>query len=263
MEMSAPPETLSEARAKRYIATCGEYTDPSEYEALVEDWKGKARVADQVVADFTRRIGPVAGRTILDIGFGNGQYAIAFARADAAVSGIEVNETLHAIAEEMAEEAEVSVDLRLYDGARFPYPDDYFQHTISVSVLEHVSDPALILSEAARVLAPGGTFYLAFPNRWRPREGHTHLFFIGYLPRSLANLVMRRVFGRTTIDDLNLHFLSYGSVARVLRTIPLTVVPETQGAGWRGRLKRALWTLGIHHTAILGTVMLVLRKDPS
>lgn len=63
-----------------------------------------------------------------------------------------------------------------------PFADAGFDLVISNHVIEHTADPALHLSEIQRVLRPGGIVYLATPNRLWPREFHTRLLLLHYLP---------------------------------------------------------------------------------
>lgn len=247
-------------RAERYLAECHEYTDSYEHEKLVNDWEKKEQVAKNVVGDFIKRAGDVRGRRLIDLGFGNGLYAVAFAKAGAEVYGLEVNDVLKDIAEENVQTSNVHADLRLYDGNTFPFEDNFFDCAFSVSVLEHVSDARLFVSEAARVLKSGGVFYLAFPNKLRPKETHTGVWFLSYFPRNFAQFIMRRVFRRNTIEEINLHFVSYWALKRCLKGTGLFIRYETSGGGVRGLLKRVLATLGVHHSAILGTVMVILVK---
>lgn len=249
------------AQAEKYLSTCDEYTDPYEHEKLVRDWGKKGDVAEKVVGDFTQRAGDPKGRRLLDIGFGSGMYSVAFAKAKAEVYGLEVNDVLQKIAEEGLNEAHVHADLRLYDGSIFPFGNCFFDYVFSVSVIEHVTDARMLIREACRVLKPGGKFYLAFPNRFRPREAHTGIFFLSYVPCSFARLVLRKFWKRNTIEELNLHFLSYWSMKRLLWGTPFSIKFEYGGKTWPRRfLKRLLGTIGIHHSAILGTVMVILEK---
>ncbi|OGG80381.1 hypothetical protein A3A39_04320 [Candidatus Kaiserbacteria bacterium RIFCSPLOWO2_01_FULL_54_13] len=249
-------------KAERYLAECKEYTDPYEREHLIGDWTTKREEAENVVGDFERRAGPVGSKRILDIGCGNGTFVAAFARAGARATGLEVNPTLAEIARETFKDEGVQAEVRLYDGMTFPFPDNSFDYTFSVSVLEHVSDPRKLLEETYRVLKPGGKFYLAFPNRWRPLETHTGILFLSYLPRNVARFLLRGAWRRNSVDELNLHFLSFWTLKRCLRGIPLSIVPE-YGAktSLRSLIKRMLGFFGIHFSAILGTVMVVLKKS--
>ena len=194
------------AQAEKYLATCTEYTDPYEREKLIGGWAKKGKAAREAVEDFKLRAGEVSGARILDIGFGGGEYVRAFTKAGADVYGLEVNTALQKIAEENLQAEGLHANLRVYDGGTFPFVDTFFDHAFSVSVLEHVSDARLMLREVDRVLKPGGKFYLAFPNRWRVREAHTGIFFLSYLPRRVAEVIMRRLWKRNAIEELNLHF---------------------------------------------------------
>src|SRR3989338_175994 len=249
------------ARAEEYLATCTEYTDPYEREKLIGDWGKKGKAAREAMDDFKLCAGTVAGARMLDIGFGGGEYSLAFAKAGADVYGLEVNPVLHRIAEAHLKEEGAKAHLRVYDGTQFPFENDFFDHAFSVSVLEHVSDARLLLREVSRVLKPAGKFYLAFPNRWRVREAHTGIFFLSYLPRAVAERLTKRLWKRNAIEELNLHFLSYWSLKRLLRGTSLHVVFEYGGRSLPRRvLKRVLGFFGMHHSAILGTVMVILEK---
>lgn len=254
-------DARTRAWAERYLAESGEYTTPGEAEKLMNDWAGKRKEAENVARDFERRAGPLRGKRILDVGCGNGVFMAVFAKAGATVAGLEVNRTLVEIAREVLKDEGAEGQMLEYDGTTFPFPDASFDYVLSVGVLEHVSDPRLILRETARVLIPGGRCYLSFPNRWRPLETHTQHLFIGYLPRPFARLVLTRFWNLDTVDDLNLHFLSFWSLKRFLRGTLLSVVPEyTATTGMRHLLKRVLGFFGIHPSAILGMVMVVLEK---
>jgi len=63
------------------------------------------------------------------------------------------------------------------DVAALPYTDRTFAGVLGFDILEHVDDPARVLSEAARVLAPGGLLHLYVPCEGNPgtvyqRRGH-------------------------------------------------------------------------------------------
>src|SRR3989338_1942782 len=194
-------------QAEKYLSECAEYTDSYEHEKLVRDWIKKSDVAKNVVGDFTKRAGSPTGKRVLDVGFGNGLYAEAFAQAGAEVSGVEVNAVLFKIATDNLQENGVHADLRLYDGLAFPFSDSYFDYAFSVSVLEHVSDPQKLLQEVSRVLKPRGKFYLAFPNRISPKETHTGIWGLNYVSRYVAQFLLRTFWKRNTIEEINLHFL--------------------------------------------------------
>jgi SAM-dependent methyltransferase len=248
--------------AEAYIDGCGEYTGSYEREKLKRDWEGKRESARKIVGDFKNRCGDPNGKRLIDIGFGNGDFVVAFAEAGAVVSGLEVNPVLFDIAQKSSQEAGITADLKLYDGSEFPFANGSFDYAFSTSVLEHVSDPRLFLMEISRVLAPKGRLYLAFPNRLAPRETHTGIWLLSYLPRALGQAAVRRIFKRNTIEELNLHFIGYLKLRRLLRGTGLTLRFEYAGkTPLRRNIKSVMGFFGIQQSAILKTIMIIAEKD--
>lgn len=248
------------AQAERYIRACAEYTAPYEREKIIANWLRKEADARGLLADFEKRAGRVAGKAVLEIGFGNGMQSVVFAKAGAHMAGLEVNETLAAIAQENLIAYDVTADFRLYDGSHMPFADGSFDYVFATSVMEHVSDVRAVAQEAARVLKKGGRFYVSFPNRWAPRETHTGYWFVNYLPRRVVQVILR-AFGSDAVEELNLHFLSYFSFMRMIRGTSFVLVREEGARSLPKRIVKAvLAACGIHHSAVLKTVMLVLEK---
>jgi SAM-dependent methyltransferase len=54
------------------------------------------------------------------------------------------------------------------DGAKIPFPDNYFASVVSNSVLEHIPHLDEVLVEVARVIRPGGRFVFCVPNHRFP-----------------------------------------------------------------------------------------------
>lgn len=253
----------NDARSKvsAYVETCGEYTGDFEQDKLAQDWAKKEESARGVVQDFRRRVGDIEDKKILDVGFGNGTYVTAFASSGARVSGVEVNEKLLEMANLSLEEKGVQAALEVYDGLHLPYPSDHFDYAYSLSVLEHMSEPKKVLAEVSRVLKSGGCMYLAFPNRLMPRETHTGVWFLSYLPRGFAAFVLRSVFSRNSIEELNLHFIGYPKFLSLLKGTGLYVRMETQGtSGPRSVFKKVLAICGVHFSACLPHIMVILEK---
>jgi SAM-dependent methyltransferase len=262
MSTMANASTSFEERARGYIAQALPHGSAYERQKLLEDWLTKEEAAKGIVADFVKRAGPIEGKQGLDLGFGNGITLAAFAEAGARMSGLEVVPELRDFGVAHVAEKGITADLELYDGSTFPFPDTSFDFIYSVSVFEHVSHPADVLREAARVLRPGGVFYLAYPNRLNPKETHTGVWFLSYLPRPLAKEVLT-LLGHNSIEDWNLFFRGYFWLVRLLREhhIPFAIQFETKSAHpAKAALKRVLATLGIHQSAFLPHVMVVLRK---
>jgi SAM-dependent methyltransferase len=54
----------------------------------------------------------------------------------------------------------VRADLR----SALPFPEGHFDHVVMLAVLEHLTEPEVVLREAYRVIAPGGSLILTWPS---------------------------------------------------------------------------------------------------
>jgi SAM-dependent methyltransferase len=61
-------------------------------------------------------------------------------------------------------------------GENLPFPDNYFDIVYSANALEHTQSPLQVLSEAIRVLKPGGYLHFELPNFLSYFEGHYMVF---------------------------------------------------------------------------------------
>jgi len=107
-----------------------------------------------------------AGERVLDVGCGEGRFAVELVRAGAEVVGIDV------AAEPLrrARERHPELDLRLLPVAGpWPLPDASFDAIWAGEVIEHVADTAGWLSELRRVLRSGGLLLLSTPDHGRLR----------------------------------------------------------------------------------------------
>lgn len=258
----------TEQTAREYVERRFPHASLPEREKIVSDWVSKHQQAEGIATDFEKRIGPLNGLRVLDAGSGNGGISIAFARRGAAVSGVDIEPELVDIARAEAAAANSAAMFTLYDGMMLPFPDSTFDAALSVSVIEHVNQPVRYLSELLRVLKPGGVLYLAFPNKLYPKETHTGLWGLSYLPRALGHSYVH-LMRRNPLEDNGLHFYSYWAVLRLIRA------SGSQGQGtWsmlsehgnttnplKRALKRVLHICGIPHQALLPHVMIAFRAS--
>lgn len=104
--------------------------------------------------------------------------------------------------------------LQLARGEQLPYPDNFFDLTLSHEVLEHVQDDQLAVAEIVRTLRPGGRALIFVPNRLYPFETHGHYWrgvyhfgntpLINYLPDPLRSRLAPHVRAYTAGALLNL-----------------------------------------------------------
>ena len=128
-----------------------------ELEALLGDAIPSDHAGQTLADDFiASRPGAAAGRwRVLDLGCGTGDSVDAFRACDPAVkwTGLDV-----AGSREVGERTRTDATFVTFDGRSIPFEDESFELVYCKQVLEHVSAPAPLLAEVARVLAPDGRF---------------------------------------------------------------------------------------------------------
>jgi len=148
-------------------------------------------IATNLVKTLRTKGWPLAEQRILDIGSGHGGLAIELALAGAHVTALEPCEAWRELAIERAAAVGISVSHSGGDACQLPFDDGSFDACVSLQVLEHVQDPAQAISELARVLRPGGRFYVSCENYLAFREQHYAVAWIPCLPKRLASLYLR------------------------------------------------------------------------
>ncbi len=142
-----------------------ESSDPAVcWENNAETWTRHARAGYDVCRDklntpaFLRLLPPVAGRSGLDLGCGEGNNTRAVARLGARMTALDISPTFirHARAKELEEP--LGIHYHEGDARKLPFPDASFDFAVAFMSMMDVGDPAAAIGEAARVLRPGGFF---------------------------------------------------------------------------------------------------------
>ena len=130
-----------------------------------------------------RRILPRRPLRLLDIGCGTGALLELVAPHVQAAIGVDASRDMLALARtRLAEHGVSHVTVRQADMYRLPLADASFDVATLQMVLHYAEDPAAVLREAARVLAPGGTALIVdfAPHdlvELRREHAHVHLGF--------------------------------------------------------------------------------------
>lgn len=77
-------------------------------------------------------------------------------------------------------------------GEHLPFKDKAFELLTSMSVIEHVREPAQVIGESLRVISGKGAFHLSAPDYSHCfHEGHFDVFWLPLLPKTIAKLYLR------------------------------------------------------------------------
>ncbi len=110
---------------------------------------------------------PKAGKRILDVGCGNGTAEASLARLRLSqVDLFGVDALVHRLIEanQRTRGMNARVGYAAADACRLPFPDNTFDSTFCVAVLQHVRQPEHAIAEFARVTRPGGRVLAVEPD---------------------------------------------------------------------------------------------------
>lgn len=128
---------------------------------------------------------------LLDDGCGVGGFLLVSREKGAASAvGVELEFALARLATIRIKKTEASYCL-VANGESLPFASSSFDVVFSCHVIEHVLDQNRYVSEIRRVLKPGGTLFLACPNRLWPKEAHSQLRYLTCFPNRLVKRVFR------------------------------------------------------------------------
>jgi ubiquinone/menaquinone biosynthesis C-methylase UbiE len=123
--------------------------------------RGRHPAFEKMLVDYLNAMLIDTAKTVLDMGCGTGIAARAIARRrdfSGRVLGIDLSPTLAQTAAQLAADEGLRdrVEFRVGDSCRLDLGDGVFDAVVAHTLLSHVDDPLAVVSEAARVVRPGG-----------------------------------------------------------------------------------------------------------
>jgi SAM-dependent methyltransferase len=123
---------------------------------------------DDAFTDFlVERLKPRAGNRILDVGCGTGTAELRLSRlrlSQVTLVGLDRVPERTAIAERNADGHNLRASFAAADARQIPFPDETFDSTFCVAVLQHIPETAEALREFVRVTRPGGRILAVEPD---------------------------------------------------------------------------------------------------
>jgi ubiquinone/menaquinone biosynthesis C-methylase UbiE len=142
----------------------------SEEEAVDYDSMDHAEVNRRFVADLIHSGADL--RDVLDLGTGTAQIPIELCNAteDARITGADAAAHMLLVGRANVAGADLPdrIELQRVDAKQLPYAAGRFSTVMSNSIVHHIPEPRVVLEEALRVCAPGGTLF--FRDLMRPEE---------------------------------------------------------------------------------------------
>jgi ArsR family transcriptional regulator len=147
-------QRLAAVRHARQELAAGYFaTQAASWDQIRSLYVDEAKVEAALLALFAQP----SPRNLLDIGTGTGRILQLFAARIGFGLGVDLSREMLAVARANLDRTSLrNCQVRLADMYHLPLPDGGFEAATLHNVLHYADDPAAVLTEAARVLAPGG-----------------------------------------------------------------------------------------------------------
>lgn len=165
---------------------CVEYYGQELSRYWIEDHIKKASEGcHEFDALLEEKLGVNSAIRILDLCCGWGEYVVNLCFNGIECYGVDICDDIYK-GLVLARENKIQSPFIKGDGYSIPFKSEIFDIVCSFSALEHIEKPQELFRDIYRIIKPGGHLFLTFPNPLYPIDGHTLLWFIPYLPHSLA-----------------------------------------------------------------------------
>jgi 2-polyprenyl-3-methyl-5-hydroxy-6-metoxy-1,4-benzoquinol methylase len=114
------------------------------------------------------RMGPLAGKRLLDLGSGLGESAIYFALQGALVTATDISAEMCALCRRTAEAHGVSVETVVTPAEELAVEPGRYDIVYGANILHHVSDVEAVLKSVRQALRPGGRCFFWDPLAYNP-----------------------------------------------------------------------------------------------
>lgn len=188
------------------------------WESLANSRIHEEKTEEARVDSFEKKVGPIKGKVVLNIGCGTGGFNVVTAQRGAEIHGIDPEVEAIRICHMKADKYDIPKERFLVGSAEhLPFKNDTYDLINCFTVLEHVDDVKMTLLEMVRVLKPGGKIYINSPHYWRLYEGHYKIFWCPlFLIRPIGKLYLR-FRGRPSMFYDTLNFLNGSTIPNALR----------------------------------------------
>lgn len=179
-----------------------------DYEDWARTYDDTRSASPSVLDPIIEALGPPAGRSLLDIGGGTGNFAAPLASAGFRIALLDPTSGMLRRADTKLSD---SIGFALADAHHLPFRDAAFDCALSVNVLGHLADWRASLKEARRVIRDG-----PFVIKVSTRETLKANWVLEYMPRMLDHAPLHHYQPEeATLDALNAAGFSRIDVTRV------------------------------------------------
>ena len=154
-----PASNVDQSEIKKFEALAARWWDPnSEFKPLHD--------INPLRLDYINNRAQLEGKEVLDVGCGGGLLTEAMAQCNANVTGIDMGETPLAVAKLHLHESKLKIHYQRITAEQMAeqHPHKYDVVTC-LEMLEHVPDPASVITACSQLVKPGGHVFFSTINR--------------------------------------------------------------------------------------------------
>jgi ubiquinone biosynthesis O-methyltransferase len=111
-------------------------------------------------------VGDVGGCRVLDVGCGDGEFALELAKRGAIVVGIDASPEMVNAAKSRPKPQDTDISFQVAMAEHVPFPAGQFDVVTAITTLCFVDNAAPVFQEIARVLRPGGRLVIGELGKW-------------------------------------------------------------------------------------------------
>ena len=121
------------------------------------------RLESQLILEL---VGNVSGRRVLDVGCGDGEFALELTRRGAVVTGIDASAAMIDAAKKRAAHHNADIVFQVATAEQLPFAAEQFDIVTAITILCFVEDASPVFREIASVLRSGGRLVIGELGKW-------------------------------------------------------------------------------------------------
>ena len=160
----------------------------SEGDYILKDIQGRTQKFKKILSVLQDFHPGIQSLNCLDIGCSSGIITSLLAEHFSMAIGMDIDQ--EAVQYAKGHSSSPRVQFLIGDSMSLPFQDNSMDVIVCNHIYEHMPEADQMMDEVYRVLKEEGFCYFSAGNKYMVMEGHYHLPFLSWLPRSLAHLYL-------------------------------------------------------------------------